>query len=51
VCGDQDPVHDQVWRLAWRIRKLGLKSEIDIYKGFGHAFLNTGYPGGLSESN
>mmetsp|Transcript_12581 Transcript_12581/g.10793 ORF Transcript_12581/g.10793 Transcript_12581/m.10793 type:complete len:149 (+) Transcript_12581:1487-1933(+) len=49
IVGDMDPLHDDCWRFADKLRKLNKNVNLIVYKGIPHGFLGYDVPLGMSE--
>mmetsp|Transcript_31274 Transcript_31274/g.28435 ORF Transcript_31274/g.28435 Transcript_31274/m.28435 type:complete len:153 (+) Transcript_31274:1222-1680(+) len=50
VVGTRDPLHDECWRFADRMRELGKDMSMIVYKELPHAFLSFDVPMGMPEA-
>jgi len=50
MSGTKDPLHDDCWRLLYRLRVLEKEARMIVYKGMSHGFLNYDVPEGMKEA-
>jgi len=50
MVGTKDPLHDECWRLLYKLRKLNKDAKMVVYREMPHGFLGYDLPQGMSEA-
>ena len=51
IVGGKDPLHDDCWRLAERLQRLGVNMKMSVFEGFIHGALNYAVVNGIEEAD
>jgi len=50
MVGTKDPLHDECWRLLYKLKKLDKDVKMTVYREMPHGFLSYDVPSGMEEA-